>query len=630
MSQKVCIYSRVSTDDGKQDTKGQVGILIDFVKSHGFRDDQIEVFEENLSGYIRMTERPILNKISSIIHNDPKYFSTVYVTELSRLGRTPKDVKNLVEEWTDLGVNIYVKDKNLQTIIDGERSMFTQILVGMFVEFYNFESQTFKARSRYGLLRAVRSGKMGGGIYHLYGYRKDADGMMVIDDEESKVVKRIFELYIEGNGVKIISNILNKDNIPTKTKRSFPNKILNKNTGKKGKDIKWSDGQIYNILTNNSYIGERKFLDHIVDCPIIIDREIFSFCQEKLKERNSKGNSEYIYLLKGIITCGSCGRNYVGRFKPEVRGDKVYKCSSTRIGGGTACNNKGVNIKQIESVLYHFSFHIMEVVNYINFSREIRTDLSSKIKILQNESKSVEYDIDKIDIRQKRLLETFLDGQMEKRNYYDMKDSNEKSLVTKNKRLKEIKREIQVKTKELNSTTHTEFLKSKENRNLLTAYFSKVFQKITIESTNRDSYLMIVEILLLNDNKFIFEILVDKKGIRKRDQKYYYIIKSGKLIYDNELITFSEKNVDELPPITERNIVTFNRSSIENYAKKKVYITEQISSDEYESAMAKTLINDGQDGSKFKLIKLLSNSIWNPVWYDVNKDFIIDMKEEVS
>ncbi|MCP2037322.1 recombinase family protein [Chryseobacterium sp. HSC-36S06] len=614
MTQKACIYSRVSTNDGKQDTKGQVGVLVDLALKQGYKQEQIEIFEENLSGYLRVSERPKLNEITFRIKNDPQYFSTVFVTELSRLGRTPRDVKNLVEEWTELGVNIHIRNNNLQTITNGKRDMVTHMLIGLLVEFYNFEVQTFKERSRYGLLRAARSGKMGGGIYHLYGYRKDDFGKMTIDDTESNVVQRIFDLYLEGNGVKVIANILNKNNIPTKTKGSFPEKVINRKTGRKGKDIKWTDGQIYSILTNTSYIGKRKYLDEVVDCPIIIEEEKFITIQERLRERNSKGNSVYIYLLKGKIVCGRCGRNYVGRFKPETKGDKVYKCSSTRIGGHY-CTNKGVNIKQIESILYHFSFHILRVVNYIKFSRELRADLSSNIEILENEITGVEYEIKKIELRHDRLLDIYLDEALEKSEFYKQRDNNEKQLIQKKKRLKEIKREISAKKKELNNNTKTEILDSTENRTVLQDYFSKVYDRIVIDSHNANNYVVTAEIKLINNHKFVFELLVDKSALRKKNKKYYYTIKSGKLLYGDEIIPFADKEIGDSPQLDRANIVTWDKAALKDRYTNNF------------PSLPKELISKiDSEGAKWGFIKLLSNTLWNSVWYDVDEQFHIDMK----
>lgn len=630
MNRKVCIYSRISTNDGKQDTKGQVGVLLDFVKSHGFKKEEIEIYEEELSGYLSPKDRPKLNYISSIIKSDPKYYSKVYVTELSRLGRTPKEVKNLVEEWTDLGVNIHIMNKNLQTIKDGERDMMTHILIAMLVEFYNFEVQTFKERSKYGLLKSVRNGKMGGGIFHLYGYKKDGLGQMVIDEFESPIVKRIFQLYLDGNGVKIISNILNKSNIPTKTKRSFPDKVLNKTTGRRGRDISWTDGQIYSILTNTAYKGQRKFLGQTVPCPEIIDEQTFDWCQNRLAERNSKGNSVYIYLLKGKIICGNCRRNYVGRFKPQIKGDKVYKCSSTRIGNHT-CSNKGVNIKQLESILYHFSFHIMDVVNYINLSGETRTNISSNITLLENELENTKSEIEKLDSKQKKLLEIFLDGKLDKAEYYKMTETFDKKNEQKKKKLKSIKREILIKNKELNSSTKTEFLNSKESRTSLQEYFHKVFHKVVIHHHNNDWYIATVEIRLLNDNKFIFELLIDKTQIRRKQKQYFYMIKSGTLLYENEQIMFSEQNIKDLPEFVPRNIVTFDKKDIENYQiKNETIANEQLSVLSHIEFHNNFLFYHQHDDLKKEFFNLLNNTLWNPVWYMVIEDFQIDMKDALA
>ena len=62
----------------------------------------------------------------------------------------------------------------------------------------------------------MKNGKVGGGLLINYGYTKDENKMLVIDPVESKVVKLIYQLCLEGKGTKVISNYLNENNIPTK------------------------------------------------------------------------------------------------------------------------------------------------------------------------------------------------------------------------------------------------------------------------------------------------------------------------------------------------------------------------------------------------------------------------------
>ena len=71
------------------------------------------------------------------------------------------------------------------------------------------------------------------------GYTKGPDGILHIVPEEAEVVRKIFDLYIQGNGVRKIKRYLEEHGI----------KIV---TGKS----EWSISTIDRMLSNEKYIGD--------------------------------------------------------------------------------------------------------------------------------------------------------------------------------------------------------------------------------------------------------------------------------------------------------------------------------------------------------------------------------------
>ena len=71
------------------------------------------------------------------------------------------------------------------------------------------------------------------------GYTKDPDGRLVIVEDEAKVVRKIFELYLNGFGVRKIKKHLEENGIKTVT----------------GKN-EWSTSTIDRILSNEKYVGD--------------------------------------------------------------------------------------------------------------------------------------------------------------------------------------------------------------------------------------------------------------------------------------------------------------------------------------------------------------------------------------
>src|SRR5690606_29185468 len=99
--------------------------------------------------------------------------------------------------------------------------------------------------------------------------------------------------------------------------------IVNYATPRRGADIKWSDKTVLDIVSNSLYYGARRYKGEIFEAPAIITKELFDKC-EQVRESKTHRNylTSYTYLLKDLIKCGCCGRNFFARYKPTAKGDK--------------------------------------------------------------------------------------------------------------------------------------------------------------------------------------------------------------------------------------------------------------------------------------------------------------------
>lgn len=121
-------------------------------------------------------------------------------------------------------------------------------------------------------------------FWKCYGYENDADGLLIIKDEEAKYVRLIFDLYLRGFSIIGIKRELEKLGIKTLT----------------GKE-KWSKRTIDVILSNEKYIGVVRLLnvgehqEHYVsenNHPAIISKEQFEEVQMEKKNRSNVIKSE--------------------------------------------------------------------------------------------------------------------------------------------------------------------------------------------------------------------------------------------------------------------------------------------------------------------------------------------------
>jgi hypothetical protein len=217
---------------------------------------------------------------------------------------------------------------------------------------------------------------------------------LVIDEEQAKVVKRIFALSLEGKGTSKIAEILNSEGVPTcynKLKGTY--KVVNKYTGevqeRDKKSTKWKGGTIRGLITNPIYKGERRWNNTTFKVPAILDDWYWQKVNDNLKNNsNNKGQAvKHSYLLKGLIRCGKCGANYYGRtrvakdrLKPK---DNYYMCSSKRRGEHN-CGNRSINIDALDKLIWSKLVSDGRLRTLIKHHFE-NTDVNLKLKLLSED-----------------------------------------------------------------------------------------------------------------------------------------------------------------------------------------------------------------------------------------------------
>lgn len=101
------------------------------------------------------------------------------------------------------------------------------------------ESQSRSENIKFGIRHRMRSGKTVLNHTQFLGYTKGADGVLQIVPEEAEIVRKIFDLYVQGNGVRKIKKYLEAHGIKTATGKT-----------------EWSTSTIDRMLSNEKYIGQ--------------------------------------------------------------------------------------------------------------------------------------------------------------------------------------------------------------------------------------------------------------------------------------------------------------------------------------------------------------------------------------
>lgn len=551
---RVAIYARVSTTNGTQDYQRQINDLTPIIMKLGYTKDQIEIFAESISGYKKKAERPELNRMLNLIEQDKAYFECIYCTEISRLGRNPSETRQTIDMLTDLFVPIYIQSLGRATLDkDGKRDSIMNIILQVLLEFANSESEQMKTRSKSGLLTSAKAGKAGGSKNLPYGYAKAEDKMLIIDEEEAIIIRDMFDLYQQGNGVKVISGILNTRNIPTRYNKAYSGQTLKIGVGKDANKIKWSDKTVLDIIANPIYKGQRRFKGEILHAPNIISTELFDSCEQIRTTKTHRNNlTTYTYLLKDIMKCGCCGRNYFAKYKPTLEGDKVYVCSSL-LKTGERCANKGINIMLLETAIYNQLVESDTVLKYIGETKNIKKDLEISVTNLEHQLKTEQAQLPLKLAEKKRLLEGWIQGIITDGDAF--KDMNEKLIS----QLSSIEKKITIMNKEIaekkvliarqsnTSATKTMLLEAATDRTQLQAIFKQLVSKVIINDLTpklslATVYIQINGVVLPNTLK----IIIDKYSIRKKELRYVSlrsmendpVFKNDIMLVDKEDIIF--------------------------------------------------------------------------------------------
>jgi|GEM_PF-1718997 len=480
---KVACYVRVSTSSQAKDDKYSIPEQIDILKNICMKNNwDYDLYQDlGISGET-IEARP---RIRELLNNCKKgIYKRVLVVDQDRLSRSVKDLQVIKEIFKDNKIKLMFQNSVLD--LDNEDDDFMSDIQGVFSK---RELRIIAKRSARGKYQKAKQGKLPlGGNNILYGYALDKDGRIIVDHEEAKVVRNIFNwLANEGLSSYKIADRLNSLGIPTRfeklgrIRRSVKYNQVYKN--------KWTRSSIKHILSKelyykDEYIYAKKskfnFIDpvHIKKEPII-SKELF----EKAKKqsyfnRSSINNSTVVYILTGKMKCLKCGRPYCGgRYHSQERDMTYYyyrdmgRSNRARELVGYLCSSASIKKDLIEGVIKNDIRQFL--LNPENINKYLLDDSN---KCLNTDFKVVELEDKKAKINEE--IDMLLD-------LYSNKDIP-KSITTKN-----IARKLKDKDLEIKNLDNIIYeLKNKE-----------MVEKVKMEK--------------INNIKILFKSLI--KGIEKLD-----------------------------------------------------------------------------------------------------------------
>ena len=327
---RVCGYARVSTDLEEQLTsyEAQVEYYPKFISEH---DDWKYVgmyTDEGITG-TSIKRRPGFQKMIADALDGK--IDLIVTKSISRFARNVVDSISTVRTLKEHGVEVFFEKDGLWTF-DPASELTITILSSIAQE----ESRNLSQNVTWGQRKRFANGKVTMPYKQFLGYDKGEDGSPVINEEQAKVVRRIYRMCVEGLTPSLIAKRLTAERIPTPS----------------GKE-KWQSGVVESILTNEKYKGdallqktyctdfltkkikvnEGEVPQYYVESshPAIIDTELFDYVQNELARRKGMRITDTASAFSGHIFCGDCG---------SVYGCKVWHSTSKYRRVVWRCNGK--------------------------------------------------------------------------------------------------------------------------------------------------------------------------------------------------------------------------------------------------------------------------------------------------
>lgn len=380
---RVGLYMRLSREDGDKEESSSVTNQREMLKRYVSEQENFFILKEYVDdGYTGTNfDRPGFKQMIADI--DAGIIDTVITKDLSRLGRERLGVGHYTEIYfPEHNVRYIALLDNIDTYFDAgmnDMAPFKGVINDMYV-------RDISKKIRSSLIERKKAGNFLG-VTAPYGYQKDPNNKfhLIINEKEAEVVKRVFRLYLEGNGLTRIAQILTKDGIPVPGESRDIGK-----TRRTALYSSWKQTTIRRILDNRVYLGElvqfkRRKINYKSKRRItvpeeeryicrgtheaIIDEESFNAVQNILKKNKSFKGTKHDYLFKGLLFCSECGArlnvtysNYALKRYGEYRYTTI--CYSYSRLYSDICTRHSNSIPELEEVLIK---HIKEVCKrYIN------------------------------------------------------------------------------------------------------------------------------------------------------------------------------------------------------------------------------------------------------------------------
>lgn len=366
---KVGGYLRLSTEDGDKEVSdsivSQKSIIENKLKELGNDFELVDFYIDD--GYTGLnTNRPSFQRMLQDIENSK--INTIITKDLSRLSRNSFEANYYIE--------LYFLERNVRyiSILDNVDTYLKNSNNDM-IQFKTLINDWYSKD----ISRKVKSGvwaRKEKGLYLSsrapYGYNKSKNNknQLVVNEEQSKIVKLIFEKFDNGERQTNIAEYLQEQKVLAPSSYD-DNGVFRKNV------YKW-DSAVSKILRNKVYLGHTEYGKRInlsyksekvkymprdewkivkdTHKPII-DEELFERVQRKLNIKSKTKKKKFDWLLNGLVYCKECGSQMVLKVEytnsGTIKSKRLHCVEGIRKNSKIFCNrkSKGINEESLTKVV---------------------------------------------------------------------------------------------------------------------------------------------------------------------------------------------------------------------------------------------------------------------------------------
>ena len=457
MNKYLAYYLRLSQDDSNINDSNSIASQRQLIKEYIYSSDEfleaqlLEFVDDGYSG--TNFNRPGIQQLFEAVKKGE--IKCIIVKDLSRFGRNYLEVSKYIEQiFPYIGVRfIAINDNYDSNNHKGTTAEIDVPIRNMINAMYSIDISK--------KVKSAKRAKMKQGIFAspftIYGYRKDKvdKGMLLIDEPAAIVVKKIFQLALDGVKVSKIAEKLNNERIltPSSHKNSTGNK-KNWNNVNEGDSI-WSSTNIFRILKDERYTGtfvgdmreiikigsneavtkpKEEWIRIPNNHPPIITQEQFDTVNRMIyrppvKTKTQINSHKPLYKK---VKCGKCGHSL--RYRSDVK-FPFYSCRFSRHTDAYGCMRGMIREKDLHDAIIDT---LLTQIKLFTDSKKLLRIAKNKISKpnISTTNSILEFDneIKTLQTRKRKLYERYKNKDLNQLQYLQERETLEVELTNKTAR----------------------------------------------------------------------------------------------------------------------------------------------------------------------------------------------------